>query len=649
MRAKHVLPTLILLLLVLPAMPLAAQVSSTSGEWRRLGPDGGLVSGLAAAPSNPKVLYASTQGAFYRSVDGGASWIYTGDEQSPFGPAVDAADPSLVYGLLSSVVRSRDGGATWDTLNAPGFPVNQVVAHPRLARTVFAATPKGLFRSSDAGLHWKALRRGLPAEFDALRLVIDPVSPRRFYLLTEEENFTKLHLFKSLDGGLSWQPMDDSFIAPNGFLSAFATHPRFPRTLYAAVDQGVYKSTDGGASWKRTGPGLEGSVATLLVPSGQPNAVYAGTSEGLFRSLDGGATWSRLSQGLPGSALISQLVASGKTLVAAVSPSEKRGGIFRSSDGGNSWAFSSSGLSSLNVSVVDFGEPGTIWIVADSLLFRSTDQGLTWSRVRPDRATLFSITAMAVDPTDRDNVFVLYFDGAVWRSHDAGRTWATVGNAGLHVSELVINPQTPSTLYAAGVGGVVGLGGIVKSTDSGATWTLLPAETATYYDVDIAPSSPSTLYAAATVGDSIPILLRSTDGGATWARMNFNGQGAIYPSLAVDPLVATTVYTTDQGLIYKSADGGATWSPISNPLDTNAVYPLTISDSGRLYAAAWTFAVVTYEDGNPTGEILGRRFPAWGFNVLAPDPHDPCRVYVGPQDRGLLVFTHTGIAGCPAP
>lgn len=648
MRAKHILPLLLLLV-----TPLAAQVDLASGEWRRLGPDGGSVNDLAAASSNSRVVYASTQGAFFRSLDGGATWAYTGDDPSPYQPTVDAANPFLVYAQLSNALRSLDGGATWETLDVPVHPIRQLVAHPRLAKTVFAATAEGLFRSTDAGLRWKAVRGGLPAKFDAMRLVIDPAAPRRLYLVIAEEDFEGWHLFKSLDGGFSWQEIDSSFIPAGGFVSAFATHPRSPRILYAAVDQAVFRSTDGGASWQRTGPGLEGPVQSLLIPSNRPNPVYAGTSNGLFRSLDGGATWSR-SEGLPRDSSVSDLTVSGQALVAAVSPYDRRSGVYRSEDGGLSWAFSSRGLTALNVTAVDLGEPGTIWIVADGFLFRSTDAGLTWSRVRPDRTTtlaLAAIATIAVDPTDRSNVFVLpnNTSGTVWRSSDAGRTWGIAGNAGLQPTRLVIDPQTPSTLYAIGVGGVAGFGGIVKSTDSGATWALLPAEPAFYTDLDVAPSSPSTLYAAAHLEEFTPIFQRSTDGGATWTRLGFQGNGAIYASLAVDPLVATTLYTTDQGYIHKSTDGGQTWSQVSNPVDSNAAYPLAISDSGRLYAAVWSVGVVAYEDGNPTGEILGKFFP-WGFNdVLAPDPHDPCRVYLGPQNRSLLVFTHTGIAGCPAP
>ena len=648
MRAKHILPILLLL-----ATSLAAQLNRAAGEWRRLGPDGGTVGDLVAAPANPKVLYASAQGAFYRSLDGGASWALREENSftnpATFRLAVDAADPSLVYAVQERLVRSRNGGALWEPLDTPGWPVYQIVAHPRFARTVFAVTADGLFRSTNAGLSWKVFRRGLPARYSATLLVIDPVAPRRLYLAVEEPDTQEKSLFKSLDGGISWQAIDNGPLAGKSLL-ALATHPRSASVLYASVPEEVFKSTDGGRSWRSADPGASAGRAHLLaVHPGQPEVVYAGTDGGLFRSQNGGATWARQSQGLPESGSILQLLVSRQTLLAAVIAIGRRGGVFRSSDAGSSWVFSSQGIQALNVSVVDFGPPGTIWIVADRILFRSADQGLTWSRVRPNPGTSLPPTAVAVAPTDRSNVFVLYSDGALWRSADSGRTWEAGGDAGLQAIDLAVDPQTPSTLYAAGIPGAAGAGGIARSTDRGTTWAPLPAEPATYYDVDVAPSSPSTLYAAGTDEDFSPIYLRSLDGGASWSRLSFTVQYPVAPpALAVDPLVATTVYATAEGLVHRSTDGGQTWSPVSNTLDSSTIYPLETDPSGRLYAGVWDVGVVSYEGGNPTGAILSRTI-SWLFLTLAPDPHDPCRVYAGAADRSLMVFTYTGTAGCPAP
>jgi hypothetical protein len=156
--------------------------------------------------------------------------------------------------------------------------------------------------------------------------------------------------------------------------------------------------------------------------------------------------------------------------------------------------------------------------------------------------------------------------------------------------------------------------------------------------------APSTLYAAGIGG-----IAKSTDRGDTWTRMNFESDGILEPSLAVDPRVATTVYATYRGNIYRSTDGGNTWSEIGKSANSNAAYPLVISDTGRLYAAAWITGVVSYADGDPVGDLLGGRYFYNGFYALAPDPHDPCRLFAGPWARSLLVFRHTGIDGCPAP
>jgi photosystem II stability/assembly factor-like uncharacterized protein len=460
------------------------------------------------------------------------------------------------------------------------------------------------------------------------------------YLLAEDGALDVL--YKSLDGGSSWRPMDSSFIPTDDFSLALATHPRSPRTLYVALSHAVYKSTDGGASWTATGAGLQGFVQTLLVPPGRPGAVLAGTSEGLFLSPDGGATWIRQAPGLAPPGSVPSLVASGQTVLALGFEAGRRGGVFRSRDGGRSWALSSRGIVSTDVTVVEFGAPGTVWCVADSILFRSTDDAQTWNRIRPDPVSPHLIFEATVDPTDRSKVFVVYSDGSFWRSRDAGATWEPGGNTGRAVVDLVVDPQTPSTLYAAGAAG------ISKSTDRGDTWTRLSAEPVVYYELHIAPSSPSTLYAAAYVEGFTWRLLRTTDAGATWTRMNFESEGFSFWgfSLAVDPLVATTVYVTDNGHIYRSTDGGDTWSEIDDLGNTNAVSPLAISDTGGLYAAAWEVGILSYADGSPGGRLLGRYIP-WLFNALSLDSHDPCRVFVGAASQGLLVFTRSGTPECP--
>jgi hypothetical protein len=129
--------------------------------------------------------------------------------------------------------------------------------------------------------------------------------------------------------------------------------------------------------------------------------------------------------------------------------------------------------------------------------------------------------------------------------------------------------------------------------------------------------------------------------------MNFENEGLIEPSLAVDPRVATTVYATDSGNVYRSTDSGYTWSLVGTSARSKTAYPLAISGTGRLYAAAWHTGVVSYVDGDSIGDLLGGRSFLDGFYSLAPDPHDPCRLFAAPWGQSLLVFTHTGIPGCP--
>ncbi len=381
--------------------------------------------------------------------------------------------------------------------------------------------------------------------------------------------------------------------------------------------------------------GVLGITHLVAVQPDRPNVVYTAGGSGVFRSQDGGETWIQLP--LPQVSSASALLALRQSFFVAVSGFNHPGGLYKSTDLGSSWTFASRGIHALSVSSIQLGEPGTLWIYADLVLFRSTDQGLTWSVAHPNPASTLPVVAVATDPSDRANVFVLISDGALWRSHDEGETWEAGGHAEMQALDLEVDPQNPSTLYAAG------FGGIVKSTDAGTTWTPLPLPdgNAFYSDIDIAPSSPSTLYAAGNDGDFNTIFLRSQDGGATWTRLSLTNRDLKPPALAVDPLVATTVYSADDGFVLRSTDAGQTWSVVSETIDSRSIHPLETSASGRIYAAIWDFGVFSLEEGDPRWTKLGSQHFPWIFTSLALDPHDPCRVYTGAVATSLLVFTYS--------
>lgn len=629
-------PFLLGLILLAATIPLAAQTDVAPGEWRFLGPDGGPVQELVAAPGNPQVLYAVAQGTIYRSVDGGATWTRGSD--AAFHVAVDAVQPSLVYAVRPlQLARSTNGGATWQELAPPAWPVDRLVAHPRFARTVFAVTDQGLFQSTNAGSSWRLFqRRGLPARYRARWLVVDPSAPRRLYLALEDLATLVPRLYKSLDGGASWQRIDTGPLAGKPVL-ALATRPGSSKVLYASTTQDVYRSRDGGRSWTAIGRsgGVAGIATVLVVPPDRPFTLYAGGGDGLFRSRNAGATWDWLTS--HDDASVTALLVLPQGLLASLSVPGQPDGLYRSADDGASWTFASRGIRALTVTSIQFGEPGTLWAMTDDGLFRSAGQGLAWS---PVLAGLhLPPAAVATDPSDRASVFVLFSDGALWRSHDGGETWEAGGDAGLQALDLEVDPQTPSTLYAAGYGG------IVKSADAGTTWTALPAEPAAfYYDLDAAPSSPSTLYVVGNDGDFNTFFLRSEDGGATWTRLSLFNRDLAPAALAVDPLVATTVYSAEDGVILRSTDAGETWSAISDVVDASAIHPVEVAGSGRIYAAVWNLGIHALDEGSPTMINLGGRLFNWIFTALAPDPHDPCRVYAGAQATSLMEFTY---AECP--
>lgn len=647
---------LITLILLAPAAPLLA----VDGTWELLGPEGGLVSAVALQPRNPQVMYATVAGGVYKSRDGGASWAWSGEGlfqlSQTLGVAVDAVRPETVYVAQGGgIYRSLDGGGTWRyTGRATAYGV---AAHPRFGGRVFAATEYGLYRSADSGTTWTRVTQGLPVSYRVTMIVFDPSSERRLYASAQDPDTNEGGLFRSTDGGVTWRPVHGGPLKDQQVLT-LAVDPRSPQTLYAGTYHAAFKSTDGGATWRvAAGLASAGFVWTLKVHPRLSGVVYAGTGAGLFRSQDSGTTWTPVTQGLPAGEPVFAFAfspASAQTLFVGVSTFFEQGGVFKSVNGGRSWAFSSRGIFGLSIDALamDPEDPDTLWIVGNSVLFRSTDRGRTWARVRPGPGGARA-ARVAVNPTDGSNVLVSLSDGTLRRTRDGGRTWESAGNpnvAPFGNAKIVFDPRTPSTVYAAGLG-------IAKSTDGGTSWTPLSGEPSdmVFIDLEISPSDSSTLYGSGGGGSAGARVVRSTDRGATWTRMSQQGlppsPSDLILDLAIDPLVATTVYAVPNvsEKVYKTADGGGSWSVFSDEdiFPERSVGPLGISafPAGLLYLAVGTDRVEEMTaDGSR--EPLGTSPRKGVYTRLVVDPHDPCRIYAGTANWGLMVFTKRGTAEC---
>ena len=265
--------------------------SSDGGEaWQATnsGLEGFFLDDVAFASASSPVLYvAAYLGAsgLYRSDDGGVSWSPIGPDTPPGvrSLAVDPASPTTLYASIlfrAFLTKTVDGGATWDIIAAFPDEIMDVAVDPREPSTVYAAafraTPSGgvLWKSLDGGQTWNTITDGLfdpftGRRYDVLRAVIDPVHSSIVYITTSGGGF------KSADGGETWTPTARAVMA---------VHPETTTTVYAGSrGDGVFKSTDGGETWAAMNPGLSDRMVNhVVVDPRTPERIYAATDSGVF-------------------------------------------------------------------------------------------------------------------------------------------------------------------------------------------------------------------------------------------------------------------------------------------------------------------------------------------------------------------------------
>ncbi len=555
-----------------------------------------VVFALAIAPTNANVLYAGTDVGIWKSVNGGASWISVEAPDEVGALAIDPTDPATVYagsGAPFGLVKTTDGGATWTEV-LPNTFVASIVIDPAHPATLYVGSDTGGFKTVDGGATWTA---GIPDLGTIWGLALDPAQPGTLYA------GCLFGVYKTTDGGATWNAVNTGLPAlPN--VGALAVDPRTPGTVYAAngfgagpLDLGVYKSTDGGATWTATGAGLLDSYVYGLAIDPTSSAVYAATASGASKSTDGGASWSTIDAGL--SVLDVTATVIDPTSNAILYAGTDLNGVFKSADGGATWAAASNGIADSQIVGlgIDPVSATTLYAATIGGVFKSVDSGASWreadSGLPLTGGLNFDITSLTIDPSRSGTFYVNTDTGAgTWKTSDGGNSWtrfaASIGGAYI----LLIDPSQTSTMYATGSTDVE------KSTDGGATWLdSSKGLSGTLFDLVLDPAHPATLYAATSQG-----FFRSADAGASWTPASCGLPSAqnsyAIAALAVDPRHSGTVYAGGRG-IFRSADGGTTWTDIGSAagLAGIAVQSLTFdAKTSTLYAGTVGRSLFAYTD-----------------------------------------------------
>jgi photosystem II stability/assembly factor-like uncharacterized protein len=442
------------------------------------------VSAFQYDPTDPSIIYAASTQGLLLSTDAGENWTPYGDASVPFYSitADNASVPTLYVGNITGygVLKSTDRGAHWTQINGNLPPVStssgliwplirSVVVDPSQPSTLYIATSgNGIFRSTDGGTTWIPASSGMRSAYVSC-LSISPSPPERFYAGTLGGG-----IYRSANNALTWTQASAGIHL--SLVSGLLADPSQSGTVYASVFDGVQKSVDGGESWQPAENGLPVIPVAAIAHAG--TALFVGTlGQGLFRSSDGAASWGAGGSGLADSYASSLAVdpSNPSVLYAGTGhPSTSQPQmVYKSTDAGSTWAATSlAASSSIDFLAVNPGKASQIVAISRgaSSYSQSMNGGSTWTTVTPSASC--------------GGVNTILFDGAttylggtsgVCRSSDGGATWSLAAVAvSASVRALLLDPTNPGVLYAGATPAVPhdtgGTGGVFSSADGGQTW-----------------------------------------------------------------------------------------------------------------------------------------------------------------------------------
>ena len=392
--------------------------------------------------------------------------------------------------------------------------------------------------------------------------------PKTYYMGT-----TGGGLWKTEDMGISWRNISDGYFK-TGSVGAIAVAESDPNVVYVGMGEhavrgvmthhgdGVYKSTDAGKTWKRIGLESSQHISRVVIDPKNPNivfvaaqgALYSKSKErGLYKSIDGGATWrnvlyvddktgaSELSMDLTNTRILYAAMWEHGRLPWKVISGGPGSGLYKSTDSGETWEKLKDGLPEelgKMAIAVSRSNPEKVYALIESDsdkeaggLFVSSNGGKKWSRITNDHRLVqraWYYIELFIDPKNENIVYVL--SAPALRSNDGGKTWEILSGTHGDFHDLWINPDNPSNFVMSNDGGAA------ITFNGGKTWsTQSNMPTAQFYRINVDNHFPYRIYGGQQDNTSVAIASRELGSGGittdSW-RASAGGESAF---LAFDP------------------------------------------------------------------------------------------------------------------
>ncbi|HST77211.1 MAG TPA: transcriptional regulator [Verrucomicrobiae bacterium] len=634
MRCRIRVISILLLTVLVYALGVQAQ------QWQAIGPEGGTVRSLAFNPRNPDRIFLGTSaGRIYLSTDNGSTWsrfahLGSSSEMVLDHILIDPVNDRNIYVSAwnaqlpnsdGEIFRSRDGGRTWDIMaDMHGKSVRAMALAPSDPNVLVAGALDGVYRSRDGGDNWEHISPENHAEIKNVESVaIDPLNPQVIYAGT-------WHLpWKTDDGGKSWHNIKrgviddsdvfsiaiDSLNPASIYISACSgiyrsesagelfrkiqgipyaarrtrilrMDPVDHKIVYAGTTEGLWKTSDGGATWKRTTSDRV-IVNDVLIDPRKPERVLLATDRGgVLASNDGGLTFTASNRGFTHRQVASLLLDPNhpNELLAGVLNDKEFGGVFASHDGGQTWKQMSEGLEGRDVFVLRRTTDNTLVAGTDTGVFERKSHEVRWSpanRVVEEK----TVPVPGKKNAATTKTVVSTLNASISALEVSGQTWYAASSQGIFVSTDAGVTWTPRSLPALKFVSSLALSGnmavaasrnaIAVSVNGGDTWLSpkpMPPETSIN---SVAVDSTGTIWLAARDG-----MFRSSDLGDTWKRvmsLRLSNIAAIQIDSDNQRILATGAASMN---VYESIDNGRSWMPIN----TGWLLRNVSSSHGRLLA-----------------------------------------------------------------